>query len=91
MLSFNIIEKPSGQYLGLIYDESLACHGLNSNLGHFGSFTYIFVLCGESCLLVSWCTGGRCSMVGSDKDRGRNRRSSVEDRGWSSTGRILGG
>jgi hypothetical protein len=35
------IEKPSGQYLGLICDESLTCRGLNSNLGHFGSFTFI--------------------------------------------------
>jgi hypothetical protein len=30
------IEKPSGQYLGLICDESLTCHGLNSNPGGFG-------------------------------------------------------
>jgi hypothetical protein len=30
-------------------------------------------------------------MVGSDKDRGRSRRLGAEDRGWSSTGRILGG
>jgi hypothetical protein len=30
-------------------------------------------------------------MVGSDKDRGRSRRLGVEDRGWSSTGRVLGG
>jgi hypothetical protein len=52
------IEKPSGQYLGLIYDESLTCHGLNLNLGHFGGFTFIFVLCGESCLVVLWCAGG---------------------------------
>jgi hypothetical protein len=32
------IEKPSGQYLGLICDESLTCLGLNLNLGHFGGF-----------------------------------------------------
>jgi hypothetical protein len=25
------IEKPSGEYLGLICDESLTCRGLNSN------------------------------------------------------------
>jgi hypothetical protein len=28
-------------------------------------------------------------MVGSNKDRGRSRRLGAEDRGWSSTGRIL--
>jgi hypothetical protein len=37
------IEKPSGQYLGLICDESLACRGMNSNPGHFGSLN--FILC----------------------------------------------
>jgi hypothetical protein len=30
-------------------------------------------------------------MAVSDEDRGRSRRSGVGDRGWSSTGRILGG
>jgi hypothetical protein len=30
-------------------------------------------------------------MAGSDDDLGRSRRPSVEDRGWSSTGQILGG
>jgi hypothetical protein len=29
------VEKLSGQYLGLICDESLTCRGLNSNSGHF--------------------------------------------------------
>jgi hypothetical protein len=29
--------------------------------------------------------------MGSDENRGRNRRLGVEDRGWSSTGRILDG
>jgi hypothetical protein len=53
------IEKPSDQYLGLICDKSLICHGLNSNPGHFGGFTTsIFVSFGESCLLVSWCVVG---------------------------------
>jgi hypothetical protein len=42
-------------------------------------------------LLVPWCVGGRCSMACSDEDRGRSRRPGVEDRGWSSTGRVLGG
>jgi hypothetical protein len=67
-------EKPSGQYLSLIYDESLTCRGLNSNSGCFGSFTFTFVSCGESCLLVSWCTGGRYNMVGSDEDHDRNTK-----------------
>jgi hypothetical protein len=26
-------------------------------------FSFIFVSFGESCLLVSWCAGGRCGMV----------------------------
>jgi hypothetical protein len=30
-------------------------------------------------------------MLGSDEDYGRSRRPSVEDREWSSTGRVLGG
>jgi hypothetical protein len=38
---------------------------------------------GESCFLVLWCTGGRCGMMGSDKDRDRSRRPSAEDQGWS--------
>jgi hypothetical protein len=40
-------EKPSDQYLGLICDESLTCRCLNSNPGHFGCFTFIFVSFGE--------------------------------------------
>jgi hypothetical protein len=44
-------EKQSGQYLVLICDESLTCHCLNSNLGHFGdSATNYPCSCGESCL-----------------------------------------
>jgi hypothetical protein len=31
-----------------------------------------------------------CNMAGSDKNRGKSRRPGTEDRGWSSTGRILG-
>jgi hypothetical protein len=42
-------------------------------------------------LLVSWCAGDRCGMAGSDEDRDRSRRPGVEDRGWSSTGRVFGG
>jgi hypothetical protein len=30
-------------------------------------------------------------MAGSDEDHGRSRRPSVEDRGWSGTGRVLSG
>jgi hypothetical protein len=33
-------------------------------------------------LLVSWCAGGRCSMVCSNEDYGR-RRPGAEDQGWS--------
>jgi hypothetical protein len=85
------IEKPSGQCHGFICDESLTSHGLNSNPRHFGGFTFIFVSCGESCLLVSWCVGSRCNMAGSNEDRGRSRRPGAGDREWSDTGRILGG
>jgi hypothetical protein len=42
-------------------------------------------------LLVLWCAGGRCGMAGSDKDRGRSRRLGAENRGWSGSGRVLGG
>ena len=42
-------------------------------------------------MLVSLCAGSRCDMAGSDEDRGRSRRPGAEDRGWSSTGRVLGG
>jgi hypothetical protein len=34
-------------------DESLTWQGLNSNSGHFASFTFIFVSCVKSRLLVS--------------------------------------
>jgi hypothetical protein len=57
------------------------CRGLNLNLRHFVCFTFIFVSFGESRLLVSWCVGGRCGMVGSNEDRGKSRRPSAEDRG----------
>jgi hypothetical protein len=46
-------------------------------------FSFIFVSFGESCLLVSWCAGGRCDMTYCDEDRGRSSRPSAEDRGWS--------
>jgi hypothetical protein len=75
-----ISEKPSGQYLGSMCDESLTCHGLNSNLKSFGGFTFIFVSCGESCLLISWCAGDRCNMACGNEDRGRSRKPGVDDR-----------
>jgi hypothetical protein len=34
-------------------------------------------------LLVSWCAGGRCGMVGSDENCGSSRRPGAEDQGWS--------
>jgi hypothetical protein len=71
------IGKPSSQYLSLICDESLTCRGLNS--------------CGESRLLVSWCAGSRCDTADNNEDLVRNRRPSSEDRGWSSTSRVLDG
>jgi hypothetical protein len=77
------IEKPSGQFLGLICDESLTCWGLNSNLRHFNLFYLYLYPCGESCLLVSWCVSDRCGMADSDKNHGRSRRPSAENRGWS--------
>jgi hypothetical protein len=46
-------------------------------------FSFIFVSFEESCLLVLWCAGGRCDIACSDEDRGRSRRPSAEDRGWS--------
>jgi hypothetical protein len=46
-------------------------------------FSFTFILFGESRLLVSWCVGGWCGMTCGDKDRGRSRRSSAEDWGWS--------
>jgi hypothetical protein len=61
---------------------------------HQGKFSVVLplsILCGESRLLVSWCAGDRCDMAGSNDDRGRSRRPGIEDRGWSSTGWVLGG
>jgi hypothetical protein len=52
---------------------------------------YHVILFRKSCLLVSWCAGDRCGMMGSDENRGRSRRPGAEDQGWSSTGRVLDG
>jgi hypothetical protein len=46
-------------------------------------FSFTFVKFGESCLLVSWCAGGRCGMACNDEDCGRSRRPGAEDQGWS--------
>jgi hypothetical protein len=40
------------------------------------------IMYGESHLLVSWCVGDRCDMVGSDEDCDMSRRPGAEDRGW---------
>jgi hypothetical protein len=40
-------------------------------------------------LLILWCVGDRYNTVGNDEDLGRSRRSSAEDRGWSSTDQVL--
>jgi hypothetical protein len=42
-------------------------------------------------LLISWCAGDSCDMACSDEDHGRSRRPGVDNRGWSNTGRLLGG
>jgi hypothetical protein len=49
------------------------------------------ILCAESCFLVAWCVRNNCDKAGSDEDRGGSTRLGVEDRGWSSTGQVLGG
>jgi hypothetical protein len=85
------IKKPSGQYLGLICDESLTCRGLNLNSGLSDDSTILSYSCGEWHLLVSWCVDNRYNMAGSDEDLGRSRRPSAEHWGWSSIGRVLGG
>jgi hypothetical protein len=38
-----------------------------SGIVHF-VFLLNFVSYGESCLIVSWCAGGRCGMACSDED-----------------------
>jgi hypothetical protein len=52
------------------------------NPRYFGSFIFVSVSFGESCLLVLWCVAGRCDMACSDEDRGRSRRPGTEDQGW---------
>jgi hypothetical protein len=45
--------------------------------------SFTFVSFGESRLLVSWCAGGRYGLACSDEYRGRSRRPTTEDQGWS--------
>jgi hypothetical protein len=78
-----VIEKPSGQFLGLIVLSHWLAEVWIQIRDNFDGFTFIFVLFGESCLLVSCCAGGRCGMVSSDEKRGRSMRPSAEDWGWS--------
>jgi hypothetical protein len=52
---------------------------------------YYLSSCGESCFLISWCVGDRCDLAGSNEDLGRSRRPGAEDRGWSTTGQVIGG
>jgi hypothetical protein len=59
------------------------------NPGRFGGFTFVFVSCGESRLLIMWCAGDRCGMTDSDEDRDRSRRPSAEV-GFSVAGRSRG-
>jgi hypothetical protein len=59
--------------------------------GIFRLFYPIICSCGESSLVVSWCVGNKCDMVGSDEDLGRSRRPGAEDQGWSTTGQVLSG
>jgi hypothetical protein len=54
------------------------------NPGQFRWFYLYFCSFGELHLLLSWCVGGRCSMVSSDEDRDRSRRPGVEDWGCES-------
>jgi hypothetical protein len=62
---------------------------LNLNLECFYSFTFIFVSCRESCLLVSWCLGDWCDMMVNDENHRRSRRPGAEDREWSSMSLVL--
>jgi hypothetical protein len=59
----------------------------------FRKFPWFYPICscGESHLLVTCCACDRCDMAGSDEDCGRSRRPGAEDRGWSSTGQVVGG
>jgi hypothetical protein len=53
-------------------------------------FSFIFVSFGESCLLVSWCIGGRCGMTCSDEEYA-GVGDLVQRTGDGRTCRVLGG
>jgi hypothetical protein len=68
------IEKPSNQFLGLIVmSVDLVRFEFEFGIVSF-CFSFIFISFGESRLLVSWCTNGRCGMTYSDEDCGRSRK-----------------
>jgi hypothetical protein len=70
----------------------LTCSSLNVNSVYFSwTNSYSIIWCGEKCLIVSWCVAGEYDMADNDKDRGRSRRLSAEDQGWSGTSQVLGG
>jgi hypothetical protein len=52
---------------------------------------YLVILCGESCFLISWWSGDRYDIAGSDSNRDRSSRPDAENRGWSNTGSVLSG
>jgi hypothetical protein len=58
------------------------------NSEHFNCFTFILCSFGESCLLVSWCAGGRCDMTGNDEAGVGDLVQRTRD---NRTGRVLGG
>jgi hypothetical protein len=45
----------------------------------FSLFYLYLCSCGESCLPVLCCAGGRCDMDRSNEDHGKNRRPGAED------------
>jgi hypothetical protein len=44
-----------------------------------GSTHYSVISCGESRLLVLWCAGDRCDIMGNNKDRDKSMRPGAED------------
>jgi hypothetical protein len=50
---------------------------------------YYLCSCGESRLLILWCVGDKCDMMGNDEDLDRSRRSGAEDWGWSNISQVL--
>jgi hypothetical protein len=77
------IKKPSGQFLGLIVMSHWLAEVWIRIRDVSVVLPFILISFGESCLLVSWCAGGRNDMVGNDEDRGRSRRPGAKDQGWS--------